>query len=93
MVDAMAKDKVTITADRGKIDEAKSLTGVSSTSELFASALERLIRAERLRADITAYSATPPTEDEIALAAITPKWDALSDDTDWEAAYRDRHGA
>lgn len=89
MVKGMAKDKVTVTADREQIDLAKSLTGVSSTSEIFASALEQLIRAEKLRRDITAYTRTPPTDEEVALAAIRPAWDDLADDTDWESEYQD----
>jgi hypothetical protein len=37
--------------------------------------------------DIAAYTGTPPTDDEIALATITPSWRDLADETDWDALY------
>jgi hypothetical protein len=85
----MAKEKTTITVERRKVDEARRLTGVASTSAAIDLALDRLIRGERLRNDIAAYTGTPPTEEEIALAAITPPWNDLTDDTDWDALYAD----
>lgn len=48
--------------------------------------------AVRLRNDIAAYTGTPPTEEEVALAAITPPWGDLTDDTDWDALYGDEPG-
>lgn len=89
MVDGMAKSKVTITVEPHKVEEARRLTGAASTSAAIDVALDQLIRVERLRRDVAAYVATPPTGDEIALAAITPSWDALADDTDWDALYAD----
>jgi len=85
----MAKEKTTITVERRKVDEARRLTGAASTSAAIDLALDRLIRSERLRRDVVAYSGTPPTEDEIALAGITPTWDDLADETDWDALYGD----
>jgi hypothetical protein len=87
MMKSMAKQKTTITVERRKVDEARRLTGAASTSAAVDLALDRLIRGERLRNDIGAYTGTPPTDDEIALAAITPPWSDLTDDTDWEALY------
>lgn len=49
-------------------------------------ALDRLIKAERLRRDIEAYRRIPPTDEEIAWAAYRPHGD-IEDDTDWEALY------
>ena len=89
MVSSMAKWKTTITVERGKVDEARRLTGAASTSATIDVALDRLIRAERLRRDVAAYAAAPPAEDEIVLAAIPPAWDDLADDTDWGALYAD----
>lgn len=83
----MTKKKTTITVERHKVDEARRLTGATSTSAAIDLALDRLIRSERLRNDIAAYTGTPPTEDEIALAAITPVWSDLTDETDWDALY------
>ena len=85
----MAKKKTTITVERRKVEEARRLTGAPSTSAAIDIALDLLIRGERLRNDITAYTGTPPTEEEIALAAITPPWSDLHDDTDWDALYSD----
>ncbi|MCW3037250.1 MAG: hypothetical protein JWM17_2562 [Actinobacteria bacterium] len=82
----MAKDKVTITLDRTKASQARSLVGAGSTSEVIDLALDRLIWAERLRADITAYQRVPPTDAEAQLAAVGDL-SALGDDTDWEALY------
>jgi hypothetical protein len=82
----MAKDKVTITLDRTKASQARSLVGAGSTSEVIDLALDRLIRAERLRADIAAYQQVPATDAEARLAAIGDP-SALGDDTDWEALY------
>ena len=49
-------------------------------------ALDRLIRLERLRRDIGAYRAAPPTDDEVALADLAGGA-LLDDDTDWAALY------
>ena len=89
MIKGMAKQKTTITVERRKVDEARRLTGAASTSAAIDLALDRLIRGERLRNDIAAYTGTPPTEEEIALAATTPPWSDLTDDTDWDALYAD----
>jgi hypothetical protein len=85
----MAKQKTTITVELRKVDEARRLTGAASTSAAIDLALDRLIRGERLRMDIAAYTGAPPTEEEVDLASITPPWNELTDDTDWEAPYPD----
>jgi hypothetical protein len=82
----MVKAKVTITLDRAKADQARSLLGAGSTSETIDLALERVIRAERLRRDVEAYRRTPPTEDERRIADVAAT-SGLDDDTDWEALY------
>ena len=87
MISGMAKKKATITVERRKIDEARRLTGAASTSATIDLALDMLIRGERLRRDILAYTGAPPTEDELALATISPPWDDLADATDWDALY------
>jgi len=84
----MAKEKATITLDRAKAAAARALMGVDSTSEVIDIALDQLIRAERLRADITAYRRVPPTEDEVELAAFADA-NGLGDNTDWQALYDD----
>jgi hypothetical protein len=84
----MAKEKATITLDRAKAEEARVLVGAESTSAVVDVALDRLIRFERLRRDIAAYRANPPTDDEMALAELADTG-LLGDDTDWEALYRD----
>jgi hypothetical protein len=84
----MAKEKATITLDRGKAAAARALLGVGSTSEAIDVALDQLIYSERLRADIAAYQRTPPTGDEVALASFADAG-SVGDDTDWEALYPD----
>lgn len=84
----MTKEKATITLDRKKADEARALVGAESTSAVVDVALDRLIHLERLRRDIAAYRATPPTDDEIALAELADTG-LLGDDTDWESLYPD----
>ena len=81
----MAKEKITITLDRAKAEQARSLLSVGSTSEVIDLALDRLIRAERLRRDIAAYRGIPPTDDELELALLAPP--TLDDETDWETLY------
>jgi len=87
----MAKEKVTITLDRAKAEDARSLLGAVSTSEVIDVALERLIRAERLRRDIAAYRRTPPTDEEVELALLAATA-GLADETDWEALYPEHEG-
>ncbi|MGH9063037.1 MAG: hypothetical protein ACRDZQ_09465 [Acidimicrobiales bacterium] len=85
----MAKEKATITIDRTKAEAARALVGARSTSETIDRALDHLIRAERLQADITAYRRVPPTRAEVDLATLAGTG-GLDDDTDWDALYADR---
>lgn len=87
MLIGMTKWKTTISVERSKIDQAQQMTGAGTISATVDIALDRLIRSERLRRDIAAYAATPPTEEEAALATIDPDWSNLTDDTDWESVY------
>jgi hypothetical protein len=84
----MAREKATITLDRGKAAAARALLGVGSTSEAIDVALDQLIHTERLRADIAAYERMPPTEGEVALASLGDTG-GIGDDTDWVALYAD----
>lgn len=84
----MAKEKVTITVERDKLAEARALVEAPTNSGTIDVALTRLIAGERLRRDIAAYRAVPPTDEEVALAMTDSGWDDLADDTDWEAAFR-----
>lgn len=87
----MAKQKVTITLDRAKADEARLLVGSANTSDVIDVALGRLIRAERLRRDIDAYRRLPPTDTDL-LVALQADTSGLADDSDWEALYDDQVG-
>jgi hypothetical protein len=87
----MAKGKATITLDRSKAEEARSLVGAGSTSEVIERALDLLIRVERLRRDITAYRRVPPTDAEIEIAVLADTA-GVADDTDWEALYAEDTG-
>ncbi len=84
----MAKEKATITLDRAKATLAREVSGARSTSEVVDLALDQLIRAERLRADIAAYRRVPPTAAELDLALLADT-SGLADDTDWEQLYTD----
>ena len=82
----MARQKVTITLDRAKAEAARQLVGATSTSEVVDLALDRLVRAERLRHDVEAYRRQPPTADERELAD-SAETEVLQADTDWERLY------
>jgi hypothetical protein len=82
----MAKEKATITLDRAKAALAIEVSGAKTTSEVVDMALDQLIRAERLRADIAAYQGAPPTTAEVELALVGDT-SALADDTDWAQLY------
>ncbi len=84
----MAKERVTITLDRAKAEHARALLAARSTSEAIDIALDRLIKAERLRRDIAAYRQVPPTGPEVAIA-LQAGTSGLADETDWEALYPD----
>lgn len=77
---------MTITLDRSKADDARALIGARSTSEVIDVALERLLRAERLKHDVAAYRQAPPSGDELDLAPLGAAGD-LDDGTNWEALY------
>lgn len=83
----MAKEKATITVDREKLSEAVALLGAPSASGAIDIALSELIRRHRLRNDLKAYAATPPSSEEVALGDLSPDWDDLADDTDWDAEW------
>jgi hypothetical protein len=84
----MAREKATITLDRDKAAAALALIGANSTSEVIDVALDRLIRAERLRADVAAYERVPLTQDDVELASRGDT-SGIGDDTDWDALYAD----
>ena len=48
---------------------------------------ERLIRPERLRRDVAAYSRAPLTAEELALAELPVALDLDDDDVHYEALY------
>ncbi|MDP8957994.1 MAG: hypothetical protein M3N51_02065 [Actinomycetota bacterium] len=78
---------MTITIHRAKLDEARVLLGVSSSSAAIDIALSEVIRRARVRRDVEAYTRLPPTAEEVALAEAQPDWTDLFDDTDWEAEW------
>lgn len=86
----MAKEKATITVDREKLEEARAVLGATSVSGTIDIALSEVIRRARLRRDIEAYAAHPPTDEERLLADASPEWADLADETDWEAEWPER---
>lgn len=85
----MAKEKTTITVDRSKVDAVRALTGAGSTSAAIDAALSQLLRSERIRRDVAAYTAGEPTDEELAWAHLPQTGADLADDTDWAALYED----
>lgn len=86
----MAREKATITVDRGKIETAKALIGAGSISETIDIALARLIRTEQLRRDVAAYAREPFTADELAVADLSVELDLGDDDVDYDKIYGKR---
>jgi hypothetical protein len=87
----MARRKATVLLDQDKVVEAQALIGGRSLSATIDVALDRLVRAERLRHDIEAYTGQPPADDEVALGELPVELDLGDDDVDYEALYgRDR---
>jgi len=86
----MARQKATITLDRKKLEQARSLVGARSASETIDVALERLIRTERLRRDVAAYSRTPPGRDEIALGDLPVELDLDDEGLAYDSLYGGR---
>jgi hypothetical protein len=84
----MAKEKATITIDRAKAALALEVSGARTTSEVVDLALDQLIRAERLRADVAAYQGVPSTAAGLDLALLADT-SGLADDTDWDQLYAD----
>lgn len=83
----MAKEKATITVDRAKLSEARSMLGAPSASAAIDVALSELIRRHRILNDVKAYTDKPLTAAEAALGAVSPDWSDLADDTDWDAEW------
>jgi hypothetical protein len=83
----MTKRKTSITVDPVKADRAAALIGSVNFSETVDRALDALIRQERNRLDLEAYTRSPETDDERALAAASLT--GVDDDADWEALYKD----
>jgi len=83
----MAREKTTIMVERSQVMVARELTGAASTSEVVGLALSRLIRTERLRKDIEAYTAVPQDTAELATAELPVVFDLGDEDVDYEALY------
>ncbi len=85
----MAREKATITVDRAKLALVRELTGSPSASAAIDVALGELIRLDRIRRDVAAYTAVPQSDEERAVARVAPSWRDLADDTDWAELYAD----
>jgi hypothetical protein len=85
----MAREKATISLDRGKATLAQSLTGSRSLSEVIDRALDYLVEREQARRHLAGYLRHPQTADEIALSELSVTFDLDDDDIDYEAMYGD----
>jgi len=88
----MAKQKVTISVDRNKVDQLEDLLHIGSTSGVIAFALDELLRQEQVRRDVAAYRRAPLTMEEEPWPGPVDD-EMLADDTDWEALYAEDDGA
>jgi DUF1680 family protein len=83
----MAREKATITVDRAKVDQAKSLIRAKTISQTIDAALDRLIHTEQLRRDVSAYIQAPLSESELACADLPVELDLGDDEVDYDAIY------
>jgi len=83
----MAREKVTITLDRAKVDRAKALVRAKSVSATIDAALDRLIRTEQLRSDVSIYLADRHGKAELAVGDLPVELDLDDDDVDYDAIY------
>ena len=83
----MARQKATVTLDRDKVEEARVLIGGRSMSEVIDVALDRLIRTERLRRDVEAYTHQPQDRAELGIADLAVSFDLDDDEVDYDALY------
>lgn len=83
----MAREKATVTLDRGKVEEARLLIGGQSMSEVIDVALDRLIRTERLRRDVEAYTRHPQDPAALGVADLAVTFDLDDDEVDYDALY------
>ena len=83
----MARQKATVTLDRDKVEEARLLIGGQSMSEVIDVALDRLIRTERLRRDVEAYTRHPQDRAELGVADLAVTFDLDDDEVDYDALY------
>ncbi len=83
----MARQKATLTLDRRKVEEARSLIGGRSVSEVVDIALDRLVHAERLRRDVAAYRGQPLGDDELWTGDLPVELDLGDSDVDYEKDY------
>lgn len=86
----MAREKATITLDRAKVEAARALVETASISEVIDVALERLIRTERLRRDVAAYTKTPLDSVELAIADLPVQLDLDDAGVDYDRLYGKR---
>ena len=81
----MAKSKVSVSLDPRRLEQAQSLVGAASVSELLDVALARLIEDELERRHVEGYVRTPVDGAAAEWAQITRG--PLGDDVDWAALY------
>jgi hypothetical protein len=86
----MAREKATVTLDREKVNAALALIHGKSISATLDVALDRLIRAERLRRDVAAYARAPLRAEELAVADLPVELDLDDRDVDYDALYGGR---
>jgi hypothetical protein len=70
MTRVMTREKISATVDRAILAQAKSLTGVSSTSELLDRSLAMMVEAELVAKWHAGYEADPPGSDDDDIGVV-----------------------
>lgn len=83
----MVREKATVSLDRAKVEAARALIGAGSMSDVIDLALDRLIRAERLRRDVDLYRRHPQSQEELAVADLGVQLNLDDDEVDYDALY------
>lgn len=76
-----------MTLDRDKVEEARTLIGGRSMSDVIDVALDRLIRTERLRRDVEAYTRQPQDPAELVIADLEVTFELDDAEVDYDALY------
>lgn len=73
--------------DRAKVEEARSYSDATTTSDIVELALDAFIERARLDHDVAAYARVPRTAAERAITTMPLAFDLGDDEVDYEAIH------